>query len=83
MCLLLASLDPTAWTGPARGRIEMIFNKEALHIAPKGETQRICDFIKLQVRSVYKRKGVVIGLSGGVDSALLACLCVRALGTKR
>ena len=66
-----------------REHIEMVFNEEALHIDPEGETQRICDFIKLQVLSVYKRKGVVIGLSGGVDSALLACLCVRALGPER
>lgn len=83
MCLLLASLGQTDWTGPARGRIEMIFDKEALHIDPEGETQRICEFITQQVLSEYKRKGVVIGLSGGVDSALLACLCVRALGPER
>jgi NAD+ synthase len=30
-----------------------------------------------------KRKGVVIGLSGGVDSALCAALCVAALGKDR
>ena len=29
------------------------------------------------------RKGVVLGLSGGVDSALVAKLCVEALGAKR
>ena len=61
----------------------MDFDKEALDIDREGETQRICDFIKLQVLSVYKRKGVVVGLSGGVDSALLACLCVQALGSER
>ena len=61
----------------------MVFNRQVLHIDPEGETQRICEFIKMQVLSVFKRKGVVIGLSGGVDSALLACLCVRALGPER
>jgi NAD+ synthase len=30
-----------------------------------------------------KRKGVVIGLSGGIDSSTAAALCVRALGPER
>jgi NAD+ synthase len=61
----------------------MIFDKEALRIDAEGESQRICEFIRFQVRSSYKRKGVVVGLSGGIDSALMACLCVRALGPER
>jgi NAD+ synthase len=31
----------------------------------------------------FKRKGAVVGLSGGVDSAVTAALCVRALGSQR
>jgi NAD+ synthase len=30
-----------------------------------------------------RRKGVVVGISGGVDSSVVAALCVRALGSKR
>jgi len=30
-----------------------------------------------------KRKGVVLGLSGGIDSSVAAALCVRALGSER
>ncbi|MDK2928531.1 MAG: synthase [Methanococcus sp.] len=39
----------------------------------------ICDFIKEQVENA-DAKGVVVGLSGGIDSALVAYLSVRALG---
>ncbi len=41
---------------------------------------RICQFIKTSVFSDFKRKGVVIGVSGGVDSAVALSLCIRALG---
>ena len=40
------------------------------------------EFIKEQVNTNFKKKGVVIGLSGGLDSSLIATLCVKALGSK-
>ena len=43
------------------------------------EVERICDFIKHQV-VMAKADGVVLGISGGIDSALVAKLCVRAVG---
>lgn len=39
--------------------------------------RKICDFINLCVENA-RAKGVVIGLSGGLDSALVATLCQRA-----
>jgi NAD+ synthase len=39
----------------------------------------ICDFIKREV----KDRGVVLGLSGGVDSSTMAALSVKALGKDR
>lgn len=35
------------------------------------------------VFSILKRRGVVVGLSGGIDSSVVAALCVRALGKDR
>jgi len=44
--------------------------------------ERIVDFIKSCMSSSGAR-GVVLGISGGVDSAATAFLCVRALGSER
>ena len=59
----------------------MLLSRGTLRIDPEREAERICDFIRDQVLARYKRRGVVVGLSGGVDSAVMACLCVRALGS--
>jgi NAD+ synthase len=57
----------------------MGFNRNILNLNPELETTRICGFIREQV-SLFKRDGVVIGLSGGVDSSLCSEMAVRALG---
>ena len=59
------------------------FSKDILKINPEAETKRICQFIREMAIKNFKRKGVVIGLSGGIDSALVAELCVKALGRDR
>ena len=48
----------------------------------KKETDRICKFIKDTVKDAGA-KGVVLGLSGGLDSAVVYKLCVKALGKDR
>lgn len=40
-------------------------------------------FIKEQVFSHFKHRGAVVGLSGGIDSAVVCSLCVNALGKER
>lgn len=57
--------------------------KSSLDIDPAKESEKICAFIKEQVFSRYRRKGAVVGLSGGIDSAVTAALCVQALGKER
>ncbi len=49
--------------------------------SPK-ETKRITAFVKKIVADASVG-GVVVGLSGGVDSAVVGALCVRALGKNR
>lgn len=60
----------------------MDFNKDVLKIDCKEEIERTCSFIKEQTIAM-KRDGIVIGLSGGIDSALATELCVKALGKDR
>ena len=59
----------------------MDFHKDILNIDCENEIDRICSFIKKQQEEM-KRDGIVIGLSGGIDSALACCLCVRAVGAE-
>ena len=60
----------------------MTFSRDVLKIDGLSEAGRISAFIKDQVISMH-RKGAVIGLSGGVDSALAAALAVKAIGKDR
>ena len=53
------------------------YHKEILQIDCEAEAGRICAFIVEQMRSL-RRHGIVIGISGGIDSAVVAVLCQRA-----
>lgn len=57
----------------------MKFHKDILKIDCIREVDRICEFIHEQVTGI-KRNGAVVGLSGGLDSAVCLELCARALG---
>ncbi len=54
--------------------------------AVQGELEEVYSALKLAVRDYVEKNGfskVVMGLSGGVDSALAAAICVDALGPDR
>jgi NAD+ synthase len=55
----------------------------ALAIDAAAEADRIAAAIAKLVTRRLRRKGVVLGVSGGVDSSVAAALCVRALGPGR
>ena len=50
-----------------------------IEIQPAREAGRISAFVKKVVKDA-SAKGVVVGLSGGIDSAVVGALCIRALG---
>jgi NAD+ synthase len=57
----------------------MTFHEQILRIDSREEVRRISEFIAEQRRSM-RRDGAVIGLSGGIDSAVSSALCVKAIG---
>ena len=61
----------------------MMTEHNPLALDAAAETDRIAEAIRQQVTRTLRRRGVVLGLSGGVDSTVAAALCVRALGRDR
>ena len=56
---------------------------DVLRIEPAAVAAVIERGIRGQVRATLRRRGAVVGISGGVDSAVVAALCARALGAGR
>lgn len=56
------------------------FSADALRVDAAATTQQICDAIREQVLRRLRKRGVVLGLSGGIDSSVTAALCAKALG---
>lgn len=60
----------------------MDWKLEQLQIDPEAVSQQLEGFIKVSV-SNFKREGVIIGLSGGLDSSVALVLSVAALGADK
>ena len=60
----------------------MNFNLDVLKIDPVQELDRLSEFIVAQVNA-FRRRGVIVGLSGGIDSACIAAVAVHALGKEK
>ncbi len=59
------------------------FSAAALDLDARQEADRIAASLRAQVVRRLRRKGLVVGLSGGIDSSVCAGLAVRALGPDR
>jgi NAD+ synthase len=59
------------------------FSRNALVLDAAAEVDRIVEVLRKQILGALRRRGAVIGLSGGVDSSVVAALCVRAFGNDR
>ncbi len=61
----------------------MSFGKHVLNINPEAETERIVSKMRQTVGKEMRRRGGVLGISGGVDSSVVLALTVRAFSPKR
>jgi NAD+ synthase len=55
---------------------------DELRIEPEATTRELTAFIRQAVED-FRREGAIIGLSGGIDSAVVATLAARALGPEQ
>jgi NAD+ synthase len=58
------------------------FGPEVLALDPEVETARISAALNAYLAE-SRRRGVIVALSGGIDSSVVAALCVRAVGSER
>lgn len=58
------------------------FSKDDLILEWEQEADKICRHLRQSAKQLKKR-GVVVALSGGIDSSTVAALCVRALGKNK
>ena len=63
--------------------IEGTFSAEVLKLHCANETVKITHKLRQIVLKRFKKRGVVVALSGGIDSSVVGALCVRALGKER
>jgi NAD+ synthase len=60
-----------------------MLSRDVLVIDAMSEAARIERKIREQIQGEFRRAGAVVGLSGGVDSSVVAMLLARALGPER
>lgn len=59
------------------------FSADVLRLDCGAETERIVARLRASVLGDFKRKGGVVGISGGIDSSVVAALGARAFGKGR
>jgi NAD+ synthase len=58
----------------------MAFSKDVLSLDHDKEIARVTEWMRAQVMGTLKKRGLVVGLSGGIDSSVVAALAVKAFG---
>jgi NAD+ synthase len=61
----------------------MPYSRNDLLLDAEKETARLVEKLKDDVLHKLKKRGVVIGISGGIDSSVVLALCAKAFGPKR
>ena len=59
------------------------FTKDILKLDPEQEVENISKQLRSLMKNTIKRRGIVLGLSGGIDSSVTCALTVKAFGSKK
>jgi NAD+ synthase len=60
-----------------------MFSPDVLTLDGPAEVTRIVQSIRGSVLETLRKRGAVLGLSGGIDSSVVAALCAQALGKQK
>jgi NAD+ synthase len=58
----------------------MKFSRDSIKIDPVSESEKIVNKLKEDVFNKLKKRGAVIGISGGLDSSVVLALCAKTFG---
>ena len=58
----------------------MGYSIDSIYIDSASETEKITGWLRKEIVHTFKKRGAVVGVSGGVDSSVVISLCARALG---
>ena len=61
----------------------MSFSKADVHLDVQKEVDRIVKKLKNDIAHNLKKRGAVLGISGGIDSSVVLAVCVEAFGPKK
>jgi len=61
----------------------MNFSKDSINIDPVKEVEEITSKLKDNVTKKLKKRGAVVGISGGIDSSVVLALCAKTFGPER
>src|SRR4030042_5638892 len=61
----------------------MSFKKSDIQIDPVQEFEKISAKLKEDVLHRLKKRGTVIGISGGIDSSVVLALCAKTFGSQK
>jgi NAD+ synthase len=59
------------------------FSQDILRLDAEREVEKISQSLRTLMRTKIKRRGMVLGLSGGIDSSTTCALCVKAFGAQK
>ncbi|MFZ5519457.1 MAG: NAD(+) synthase [Candidatus Zhuqueibacterota bacterium] len=61
----------------------MPFSKESVLLDIAVETEKIVTKLRADVAHTLKKRGAVVGISGGIDSSVVLALCAKAFGPQK